>query len=64
MLVLGVEAFARGYFLAFLGRALLILLVVNLLLVFYGNWQIVLACTFAILAIVVFVVNVRDARGR
>ena len=64
VIVLGVEAFARGYFLAFLGRALLILLVVDLIVVFYGNWQIVLACTFGLLAVIVFIVNVRDARGR
>lgn len=64
VIVLGVEAFARGYFLAFLGRAVIVLLIVNFLILFYGNWQIVLACTFAILAIVVLVVNVRDARGR
>ena len=64
VIVLGVEAFARGYFLAFLGRAVLLLLVVDLIVAFYGNWQIVLACTFALLAIIVLIVNIRNARSR
>jgi hypothetical protein len=62
VLVLAVEAFARGYFLAFLVRLLLVFAIANLVVAFYNNWQFVSACVLAGLAVIVFVVNVRDAR--
>jgi hypothetical protein len=64
VLVLSVEAFARGYFLAFVWRLLLVLVVVNFTLVFFQHWQLVISVTLAVLAFVVLVVNIRDARGR
>ena len=62
VLVLGVEAFARGYFLAFLVRLLLLFAIANLVVAFFNNWQFVSACVLAALAVIVFVVNIRDAR--
>ncbi len=62
VLVLAVEAFARGYFLAFLVRLLALLVAVNLLVAFLSNWQLVSAVVLAVLGLIVFIVNVRDAR--
>jgi hypothetical protein len=62
--VVSVEAFARGYLLAFLGRLLLVLLVANFAVIFFGNWQLVMSVTLATLAIVVLVVNIRDVWRR
>ena len=64
VLVLGVEAFARGYFLAFIWRVLVVFAIANLVVAFFQNWQFVVAVGLAVLAIVVFVVNFRDARRR
>jgi hypothetical protein len=64
VLVLGVEAFARGYFLAFIWRVLLLFAIANLVVAFFQNWQFVVAAVLVTLAIVVFVVNIRDARRR
>ena len=64
VLVLSVEAFARGYFLAFVWRLLLLLVAVNFAVLFFQHWQNVLSFTFWIVAIIVLVVNIRDARGR
>ncbi|MBI1350304.1 MAG: hypothetical protein GC156_04220 [Actinomycetales bacterium] len=62
LLVLAVEAFARGYFLAYLVRVLLLFAIANLVVAFFQNWQFVMASVFAALAVIVFVVNIRDAR--
>jgi hypothetical protein len=62
VVILAVEAFARGYFLAFIWRALLVILMVNLLVAFYNNWQYVTAVILAAAAAIVLVVNIRDAR--
>jgi hypothetical protein len=62
VVVLAVEAFARGYFLAFLIRLLLVFAIANLLVAFYDNWQFVSAVVLVVLAIIVFIVNIRDAR--
>ena len=64
VLVLSVEAFARGYFWAFLGRLLLLLLAINFLLLFFQYWQLVISVTLAIVAFIVLFVNIKDARGR
>jgi hypothetical protein len=64
VLVLSVEAFARGFFLAFVWRLLLLLLILNFALLFFQHWQLVISVTLAIVAFIVLVVNVRDARGR
>jgi hypothetical protein len=63
-LVLAVEAFARGYLFAFLGRVLLVYAVYRLVVVFYGNWQQVTAVSLAVLAFVVLAVNIRDVWRR
>jgi hypothetical protein len=60
--VLGVEAFARGYFLAFIWRALLLVVAINVTIMFFGNWQWLTAIVLAVLALIVLVVNIRDAR--
>ncbi len=62
--VVSVEAFARGYLLAFLGRLLLLLLVLNLIELFAGSWQLVTSVVLALLAFVVLVVNIRDVMRR
>jgi hypothetical protein len=64
VLVLSVEAFARGYLFAFLGRLFLLLLIVDFVLVLGANWQRVTAATLAILAFVVLIVNIRDVWRR
>jgi len=62
VIVLGVEAFARGYFLAFVIRVLILFAIANLVVAFFQNWQVVMASVFAALAVIVLVVNIRDAR--
>jgi hypothetical protein len=62
--VVSVEAFARGYLLAFLGRLLLLIVVINLATAFLGHWQAVTSVALAIAAIVVLVVNIRDVWRR
>ena len=62
VVVLAVEAFARGYFLAFLVRLLALFAALNLLVAFVNNWQFVSAAVLVVLAVIVFIVNVRDAR--
>jgi hypothetical protein len=64
VLVLSVEAFARGYFLAFVWRLLLLLVAVNFAVLFFEHWQNVLSFTFWVVALIVLIVNIRDARGR
>lgn len=64
ILVLGVEAFARGYFLAFILRVLLLFAIANLVVAFFNNWRFVMAWGLAVLAVVVLIVNIRDARRR
>jgi hypothetical protein len=60
--ILAVEAFARGYFLAFFVRVLIVFAVANLVVAYLQNWQFVTMCVFAALAVIVLVVNIRDAR--
>jgi hypothetical protein len=62
VLVLAVEAFARGYFLAFLVRLVAVVVAVYLVLAFLLNWQFVSAVVLVVLAVIVFIVNIRDAR--
>ena len=62
--VLGVEAFARGYFLAFIWRALLLITTVNLIVVYFEFWQWLTAIVLTALAGIVLIVNIRDARRR
>jgi hypothetical protein len=62
--ILSVEAFARGYFGAFVGRFLLLLLVVELAQLYVVNWQWGTTILLAVLALVVLVVNTRDAVRR
>ncbi len=62
--ILSVEAFSRGYFAALATRFLLLLLTVNLIELFAHNWQWGTVILFATMALVVLVVNVRDAVRR
>lgn len=62
VVILAVEAFARGYFLAFFVRLLIVFAIANLVVAYLGNWQFVTMCVFAALAVIVLIVNIRDAR--
>ena len=62
VVILSVEAFARGYFLAFFVRVLIVFAVANLVVAYLQNWQFVTLCVFAALAVIVLIVNIRDAR--
>ena len=62
--VLSVEAFARGYFGAFVVRVLLILVGIDLVQLYATNWQWASTVVFAVLAVIVLVVNTRDALRR
>lgn len=64
LMLLSVEAFVRGYFLSFLGRVLLVLVVVEAVVGVYENWQVVLSLLLAVSAVVLLLVNVRDAWRR
>jgi hypothetical protein len=64
VMVLAVEAFARGYFLAFLGRLVIVIVALNLLTLYFGNWQLVTSVVLAVLALVVLAVNIRDVWRR
>ncbi|MDQ5973588.1 MAG: hypothetical protein QG661_797 [Actinomycetota bacterium] len=60
--VLAVEAFARGYFLSYLSRLVFVLLFINFLLLFFINWRWAIGGLFVASAIIVLIVNIRDAR--
>ena len=60
--VLAVEAFARGYLLAFLVRLVIVILIVDFVLVFLFNWQLAIGGLLVVSAIMVLIVNIRDAR--
>ncbi len=62
--VLSVEAFARGYLWAFVGRFFLLLLLVEGAQLYVVNWQWGTTILFAVLGLVVLVVNTRDAVRR
>lgn len=62
VVILAVEAFARGYFLAFFVRLLIVFAIANLVVAYLNNWQFVTMCVFAGLAVIVLIVNIRDAR--
>ncbi len=62
--VMSVEAFARGYFGAFVLRVLLIVAGIDLVQLYATNWQWASTVVFAVLAVVVLVVNTRDALRR
>ena len=64
MAIVSVEAFARGYLLAFLGRLLLLLIVVNSVEVVVLNWQSVLSIGIGLAALLLLVVNLRDVLRR
>jgi hypothetical protein len=62
--VLGIEAFARGWFLAYALRVALVIAAVWLLTEFALHWQPVTYWTLVTVAVVVLLVNVRDALRR
>jgi hypothetical protein len=59
--VVAVEAFARGYLLAFLWRLFLFVVALGLASEIWDNWQVVASIGLAVLAVIVLVVNLRDA---
>jgi hypothetical protein len=62
--VLGIEAFARGYFAAYLLRLVVVTVVLTLLGEFAANWQVVTYWVLISAAVVVLLVNLRDALRR
>ncbi|HET8987834.1 MAG TPA: hypothetical protein VFN43_04910 [Humibacillus sp.] len=63
-LVLGIEAFARGYFVAYLLRVIALIGVLTLLDEFAANWQVVTYWVLITAAVVVLIVNLRDVLRR
>lgn len=63
-LVLSVEAFVRGYFFSFVFRLAVITAVVVVFVLFVENWQVVTFWVLLVSAVLVLVVNVRDALRR
>ncbi|GAA2495203.1 hypothetical protein [Terrabacter carboxydivorans] len=63
-LVLGVEAFTRGFFLGYAVRVVVVIGALVLAGEFAGHWQVVTYWTLVVVAVVVLVVNVRDALRR
>jgi hypothetical protein len=59
--VIAVEALARGYFWSYLLRLLVLLVVLDLLVVYWQNWQLLTAGVLIAVALVVLVVNIRDS---
>jgi hypothetical protein len=64
VVLLSIEAFARGYYLAFLARLAFVWLVYRLLAIYWENWQWASTILLAVLAVVVLIVNIRDVRRR
>jgi hypothetical protein len=64
VLVLGIEAFTRGYFLAYAVRVVAVIGLVALVGEFAGNWQPVTYWVLVSVAVVVLVVNLRDVLRR
>ncbi|MDN5765472.1 MAG: hypothetical protein L0H96_00205 [Humibacillus sp.] len=64
VIVLSVEAFGRGYLFAYIVRVLLVVALGFLVVLLVGAWQTVLWVALWTLAVLVLVVNVRDAVRR
>ncbi|MEP7332032.1 MAG: hypothetical protein ABI692_08070 [Terracoccus sp.] len=64
VIVLSVEAFGRGYLLAYIVRVLLVVALGSLVVLLLGAWQTVLWAALSTLAVLVLLVNVRDAVRR
>ncbi|MEO5743260.1 MAG: hypothetical protein ABIQ53_01550, partial [Terracoccus sp.] len=64
VIVLSVEAFGCGYLLAYIVRVLLLVALGSLLVLLLGAWQTVLWVLLSTLAVLVLLVNVRDAVRR
>ena len=62
--LLSIEALARGYFFAFLLRAAVVVGIGYLLYYGFQDWQLVLAWTMTLTALLVLLVNLRDALWR
>ena len=64
VLVLGIEAFTRGFLLAYAVRVVIVIGLVALAGEFADHWQLVSYWVLVSLAVVVLVVNLRDALRR
>ena len=62
--VLGIEAFARGFFGAYLLRLLVLTVLLTLLVDFAANWQVVTYWVLISAAVTVLLVNLRDVLRR
>jgi hypothetical protein len=61
VVLVSIEGFVRGKFLAVIGRFLLIIVALVALYYFWRDWRVVLGTTLAVAAITILVVNLREA---
>ena len=64
VVLVSIEGFVRGKFLAVMGRFLLIIVALIALYFFWRDWRVVLGTTLAVAAITILVVNLREAFRR
>jgi hypothetical protein len=64
IVLVSIEGFVRGKFLAVMGRFLLIIVALIALYFFWRDWRVVLGTTLAVAAITILVVNLREAFRR
>jgi hypothetical protein len=64
VILVSIEGFVRGKFLAVIGRFLLIIVALVALYYFWRDWRVVLGTTLAVAAITILVVNLREAFRR
>ena len=64
VVLVSIEGFARGKFLAVMGRFLLIIVAVIALYFFWRDWRVVVGLALGVSAITILVVNLREAFRR
>jgi hypothetical protein len=64
IVLVSIEGFVRGKFLAVMGRFLLIMVALIALYFFWRDWRVVVGTTLAVAAITILVVNLREAFRR
>jgi hypothetical protein len=64
VVLVSIEGFVRGKFLAVMGRFLLIIVALIALYFFWRDWRVVLGATLGVAAITILVVNLREAFRR
>ena len=64
VVLVSIEGFVRGKFLAVMGRFLLIIVALIALYILWRDWRVVVGATLGVSAITVLVVNLREALRR